>query len=189
MKTTFIPIKKADSKLLFDRAGVYVVYFSNISGSVSCTIAAEQVQLYMLGLYDMRHTEKYKIHTEQIHQSPHSFSDLYVLSVAHDNSSLSFAGRILIQKDAQQSHAYQKNQNLILSPNAFVDSQPILEILADDVFCTHGSTSGPLSPDQLQYLQVRGLNRHEAAAALVEGFKQQVYDRLVKLGVKSYARS
>ena len=141
----------------------------------------------MVGLYDMKQHEKYIIHTEQIHSAPHSFSELYVLSVARDSSSLAFSGLIRIEKDAQQSHAYQKNQNLILSNNAFVDSRPILEILANDVFCTHGSTSGPLSKDQLSYLQMRGLSLNEATEVSVEGFKNQVYDKLSTLGIHHYA--
>ena len=174
--------------MVFDKPGKYVVFFSHISGTISCKIIAEKVELYLVGLYDMKKNEKYTIHTEQIHASPHSFSDLFILSVAHDSSSLHFSGRIRIEKNAKQSHAYQKNQNLILSEDAFVDSRPILEICADDVFCKHGSTSGPISADQLSYLQMRGLNLEEAKQASVEGFKQQVYDRLSSLGIQKYDR-
>jgi Fe-S cluster assembly protein SufD len=186
MNTQFIELKKENNNLVFDKPGRYVIYFSNISGTISCKIMAEKIEVYLLGLYDMHDTEKYKIHTEQIHIAPHSFSDLYVLSVAQDVSSLAFSGLIRIEKTAQQSHAYQKNQNLILSNDAFVDSRPILEILADDVFCTHGSTSGPISKDQISYLQMRGLNEKEAIKVSIEGFKQQVYDKLSSLGIKSY---
>jgi Fe-S cluster assembly protein SufD len=176
------------TNLVFDMPGKYVVYFSNISGTISCRIESENVELFLVGLYDMKDKEKYKVHTEQIHVSPHSFSELYILSVANDASSLAFSGLIRIEKDAQQSHAYQKNQNLILSNDAFVDSRPILEILANDVFCTHGSTSGPVSKDQLSYLQMRGLNLEEATNASIEGFKQQVYDKLHTLGIQNHDR-
>lgn len=183
MNTKFLQLKKGNSNLVFDTPGKFVVFFSNISGTISCTITAEKVELYMVGLYDLKQKDSFKIHTEQIHIAPHSFSDLYVLSVARESSSFAFSGLIRIEKDAQQSHAYQKNQNLLLSKDAFVDSRPILEILANDVFCTHGSTSGPLCEDQLQYLQMRGLNRSEASELSIEGFKQQVYDRLLSLGI------
>lgn len=188
MQTKLITLSKPTNNLVFDEPGKYVVYFSNISGTISCRIEAEKVELYLVGLYDMKKKEKYVVHTEQIHISPHSFSDLFVLSVAQGSSSLAFSGLIRIEKNAQQSHAYQKNQNLILSNDAFVDSRPILEILANDVFCTHGSTSGPISKDQLQYLQMRGLSLKEAEEVSVEGFKQQVYDKLHTLGIKDYAR-
>lgn len=188
MSTKFIQIKKENNDLVFDKPGKYVVFFSNISGTISCTINAEKVEVYMLGLYDRKGTEKYIVNTKQIHIAPNSFSDLYVLSVARGSSSFVFSGLIRIEKDAQQSHAYQKNQNLLLSKDAFVDSRPILEILANDVFCTHGSTSGPLSEVQLQYLQMRGLERSEAEQLAIEGFKQQVYDRLLHLGIKDYEK-
>lgn len=183
MNTTFIQIKKEHTNLVFDKQGIYVVFFFNISGTITCTISAEKVKLHMIGLYDMKQKDNFKVHTEQIHAAPHSFSDLYVLSVARESSALSFSGLVRIEKKAQQSHAYQKNQNLLLSKDAFVDSRPILEILANDVFCTHGSTSGPLSEDQLRYMQIRGLKRSEAEELSVEGFKQQVYDRLSVLGI------
>lgn len=183
MKTQLITINGKNNNLVLDKPGRYVVYFSNISGTVSCKIIAENVHVYLIGMYDMKNKDTYKIHTEQIHVSPHSFSDLYILSVANDFSSLAFSGLIRIEKDAQQSHAYQKNQNLILSNDTFVDSRPILEILANDVFCTHGSTSGPIPKEQLSYLQMRGLSLQEAREVSIEGFKQQVYDKLHTLGV------
>lgn len=184
MKTQLITITENNSNLVFNKPGRYVVFFSNISGAISCQIQAEKVDLYLIGLYDMKEKERYEIHTEQIHVSPNSFSDLFILSIANDHSSLAFSGLIRIEKGAQQSHAYQKNQNLLLSKDAFVDSRPILEILADDVFCTHGSTSGPISKDQLSYLQMRGLCLNDAKKISIAGFKQQVYDRLLHLGVK-----
>jgi Fe-S cluster assembly protein SufD len=188
MQTKLISLSKPTNNLVFDKPGKYVVYFSNISGTISCRIESENIELFLVGLYDMKGKEKYKVHTEQIHIAPHSFSDLYILSVANESSSLAFSGLIRIEKDAQQSHAYQKNQNLILSNDAFVDTRPILEILANDVFCTHGSTSGPISKDQLSYLRMRGLNLEEATHASIEGFKQQVYDKLHTLGIQNYDR-
>lgn len=184
MQTKLIKITEKNTNLVFNTPGVYVVHFNNISGTISCRIEAENIKLYMVGLYDMKHNEKYTVRTEQIHISPNSFSELLVLSVADERSSLAFSGLIRIEKNAQQSHAYQKNQNLILSNDAFVDSRPILEILANDVFCTHGSTSGPLSKDQLYYLQTKGLTKSQAKEVSIEGFKQQVIDKLQSLGVQ-----
>jgi len=185
MNTQLIEIKSENSKLLFDKPGTYVVFFSNISGKISCKITSEKVELYMIGLYDIKNTDKYTIQTEQIHESPHSFSDLYILSLIKDISSFTFSGLIRIEKNAQHTHAYQKNQNVLLSKGGFVDSRPILEILADDVFCTHGSTTGPLSKDQLYYLQTKGLTKLAAEKASIDGLKSLVYNRLEKLKVKS----
>lgn len=188
MSTQFITINGKNNNQVFTQPGKYVVFFSNISGTISCKIKSEKVEVYLIGLYDMKGKEKYNIHTEQIHIAPHSFSDLFVLSIAQNTSSLAFSGLIRIEKDAQHSHAYQKNQNLMLSNDAFVDSRPILEILANDVFCTHGSTSGPISTEQLSYLQMRGLTLDESKKISIEGFKQQVYDKLSSLGITNYDR-
>lgn len=185
MKPELIKITEKNNNLVFNKPGVYVVYFNNISGTISCRIEAENIKLYMVGLYDTKGKDKYTVRTEQIHLSPNSFSDLFVLSVADESSSLSFSGLIRIEKDAQQSHAYQKNQNLLLSGDAFVDSRPILEILANDVFCTHGSTTGPISKDQLYYLQTKGLSLQQAKELSITGFKNQVVDKLADLGVQN----
>ena len=187
MNTKYITITGSKSNLVFDKPGKYVVFFSNISGMISCNITAEKVKLYMIGLYDMKNAKKYTIRTEQIHAAAHSFSDLFVVSVAQDASSLLFSGLIRIEKNAQHSHAYQKNKNLLLSNESFVDSRPTLEILANDVFCTHGSTSGPISKEQLYFLQTKGLSSDAAKELSVEGFIQQVYNRLSRFGV-DYAR-
>lgn len=185
MQSTLIKITEKNNALVFDKPGVYVVYFNNISGTISCRIESENIKLYMVGLYDTKGKDKYSVRTEQIHIAPNSFSDLFVLSVADESSSLAFSGLIRIEKDAQQSHAYQKNQNLLLSVDAFVDSRPILEILANDVFCTHGSTTGPISKDQLYYLQTKGLTLAQAKELSVTGFKNQIGDKLADLGIKS----
>ncbi len=186
MKTQLITINGKNNTLVFNKPGRYVVYFFNIAGTVSCTITVEKVELYMIGLYDLKKKGKFQIYTEQIHKAPNSFSDLFVSSITREGSSFSYSGLIRIEKNAQLSHSYQKNNNLILSEDAFVDSRPILEIMANDVFCTHGSTSGPLSATQLQYLQMKGLSKKEATQLSIEGFKQQVYDKLTSLGIKQY---
>lgn len=183
MKTQLITITKNNSNLTFNKEGTYVVFFKNIDGNISCKVTAQNVKLYMFGLYDLKKKQAFKIHTEQIHEVGNSFSELFILSVVDDNSSLLFSGTIRIEKTAQKSHAYQKNQNLILSEDAFVDSRPVLEILADDVFCTHGSTTGPLSEDQIQYIRMRGVGEFEARKLLIEGFKKQVYNRINQLGI------
>ena len=65
-----------------------------------------------------------------------------------------------------------------MSPDTFVESKPFLEILTNDVFCTHGSTTGKLNKDQIHYVQSRGLNKKDAEAVLVKGFINEVYDKV-----------
>ena len=84
---------------------------------------------------------------------------------------------IKVDKPAQRTNAYQRNDNLMLSRDARADSIPGLEIEADDVRCTHGSTSGRVDAQQLFYAQTRGYTRREAVRMIVTGFFQQVFDR------------
>ena len=85
---------------------------------------------------------------------------------------------IAVDKDAQKTDGFQRNDNLLLSPKARADSIPGLEILADDVRCTHGSTSGRVDEELIFYAMARGFTRKEAIRAIVIGFFQQVFDRV-----------
>jgi Fe-S cluster assembly protein SufD len=170
-------------KITIDQPGRQVLFFANRSGKIDLEIAVEGAEVYLIGLYIGRGEEQYQLETIQHHVAPRSTSDLFIKAVLDDSSKFIYDGLIRIEKSGQQSHAYQKNQNLILSEKAFVASEPNLEILANDVFCTHGSTTGRLNTEQLQYAQMRGLNRAQAKQLLVEGFVHDVRLRLDELGV------
>ena len=184
MKTKLISLKQKQNDLIFNKPGRYVVYFENLDGTVTCQITEKNIELYIFGIYDMKKKDSFKLHTNQIHSAPSSFSQLSIVSIADGASALAFSGLIRIERQAQQSHAYQKNQNLIVSPQAFVDSRPMLEIEANDVFCTHGSTTGSYNKDHIQYLMMRGLSEKEAKEAYRNGFKEQLYLQIEALGVK-----
>ena len=171
--------KHKQEHMTFDKKDeTYVVFFHNISGKLMFDITAPTIELYIYGLFTGKNSDEFHIETIQKHTAPGSLSDLFIKGVFQDQSTLMYQGLIRLEKDAQQSHAYQKNQNLILSPGVFVDSRPYLEILANDVFCTHGSTTGKLSEDQLLYAQTRGLSKQVATDMLVVGFIDEVYDRV-----------
>jgi Fe-S cluster assembly protein SufD len=95
-----------------------------------------------------------------------------------------FNGRIVVRPGAQRTDSKQTNHNLVLSEEARADSQPQLEIYADDVKCTHGATLGPLDPKELFYLQSRGLAPDDARALLTYGFGAEILDRLRHAGVR-----
>ena len=89
-----------------------------------------------------------------------------------------FNGRIIVRPGAQRTDSKQTNNNLLLSRDARADSQPQLEIYADDVKCTHGSTVGPLDPTALYYLRSRGLGAEAARALLTYGFGTEILARV-----------
>jgi Fe-S cluster assembly protein SufD len=116
--------------------------------------------------------------THQHHQAPYCKSDLLYKAALQDRSRTVWRGMIKVDKDAQRTDAYQRNDNLMLSRDARADSIPGLEIEADDVRCTHGSTSGRVDEQQLFYAMTRGYTRREAVRMIVTGFFQQVFDRI-----------
>jgi Fe-S cluster assembly protein SufD len=116
--------------------------------------------------------------TFQEHIAPNTTSDFAFKGALRDESTSVWRGMIRVEKDAQKTNAYQENRNLLLSPKAHADSIPGLEILANDVRCTHGATVGQVDREQLFYLMARGLTRPEAERLIVRGFFSDVLDRI-----------
>lgn len=116
--------------------------------------------------------------TRQDHQAPHTTSDLLYKGGLKDASRIVWKGMIRVEKDAQKTDAYQKNNSLLLSEAARADSIPGLEIEANDVRCTHGATAGAVDDEMVFYLRSRGIRREEAIRLIVEGFFANVYDRI-----------
>ncbi len=124
-------------------------------------------------------------HTLQHHQQPHCRSNLLYKGALQDKSRLVWRGMIKVDPGAQKTDAYQRNDNLILSDAARADSIPGLEIEADDVRCSHGSTTGRVDDEQIFYARSRGLTRKEAIRMIVAGFFQQVFDRITMESVRN----
>lgn len=167
-------IQNGEKKLTFNKPGEYAIFFENISGNLIFDITTSGVNLNIYGLYIGKKENEFKIKTFQNHLAPNSTSNLLIKGVFYDSSKFYYQGLIRIEKNAQRSHAYQKNQNLMMSKDCFIDSKPYLEILANDVFCTHGSTTGRLDYEQMFYTKSRGLDEKKAEELLVEGFINEI---------------
>jgi Fe-S cluster assembly protein SufD len=122
--------------------------------------------------------QHFHLHTLQRHLQPHTTSDLLIKCCLKDRARSVYQGLIQVAEDAQRTDAYQANRNLLLSPHARADSIPGLEILANDVRCTHGATIGHVEPEQLYYLMTRGLPSVEAQRLIVEAFFEPVIERI-----------
>ena len=120
------------------------------------------------------------------HNFPHTHSSQLVKSVLFDNSSGVFNGRTIVKKDAQKIEAHQLNKNLLLSKMAKMNSIPQLEIYADDVKCSHGSTTGQLDDDALFYFQSRGIPKNDAFILLVSGFVSEVMQKIKFEPINNY---
>ncbi len=123
--------------------------------------------------------------TQQNHLAPHTTSDLLFKGALKNQSRSVWQGMIYVAPGAQKTDGYQANRNLVLSPKARADSIPGLEILADDVRCTHGATVGKIDPDQVFYLRTRGIPYPEAERLIVEGFFDPIMQRIPFEGVRS----
>lgn len=126
--------------------------------------------------------------TRQDHAAPHTRSDLLYKAGLKDSSRIVWKGMIRVEKDAQRTDAYQKDDNLILSDHARADSIPGLEIEANDVRCTHGATAGRVDEEMIFYLQARGVPKPTAIRLIVEGFFANVYDRITLEPVRETLR-
>jgi Fe-S cluster assembly protein SufD len=122
--------------------------------------------------------------TQQNHLAPHTTSDLLFKGALLGRSRSVWQGMVRVAPGAQKADGYQANRNLILSPQAHADSIPGLEILADDVRCTHGATVGQLEEEPIYYLMSRGLPRQEAERLVVNGFFTPIMDRIPFEGVR-----
>lgn len=130
------------------------------------------------GAYFADGTQHLDYDTFQEHIAPHTTSDFAFKGVLRDQASVVWRGMIRVEREAQRTNAYQENRNLILSEGAHADSIPGLEILANDVRCTHGATVSQVDREQLFYAMTRGLTRADAERLIVRGFFQDILDRI-----------
>jgi Fe-S cluster assembly protein SufD len=139
----------------------------------------------MLGLYFADQNQVLDHHTLQDHIAPNAHSDLLYKGALRDESIAVFSGLIRVEPGAQKTDAYQTNRNLILgTDDAFAVSLPNLEIMADDVKCSHGSTTGQVDETDLFYLMSRGIPRREAEKLVVFGFFGEITSRIPLKGLK-----
>jgi len=142
------------------------------------TLAGTGGYLILNGLYVLAGEQHADHHTAIDHAAPHCESHEYFNGVLDDRSRGVFNGRIIVRPGAQKTDSKQTNNNLLLSRDAHADSQPQLEIYADDVKCTHGSTVGPLDPKALFYLESRGIGEVEARRLMTYGFAAEILNRM-----------
>ncbi len=148
----------------------------------------EGARAYVHGFMFGDHRQHFHLHTLQRHLQPHGTSDLLIKGCLKDRARSVYQGLIQVAEGAQRTDAYQANRNLLLSDQARADSIPGLEILANDVRCTHGATLGYIEPEHLYYLMARGLPPVDAQRLIVEAFFEPVLDRIPLEAVRDRLR-
>lgn len=137
---------------------------------VTVRLTGRGAKVIITGIFIAAGETKLTLHTMQVHAAPDTTSDLLVKTVLSDHARCLYDGGIRVEKKAQKTDAYQRNENLLLSGHAYAESKPSLEILANDVRCTHGATAGPIDPEQIWYLATRGVSPARAASLIAQGF-------------------
>jgi Fe-S cluster assembly protein SufD len=140
----------------------------------------------LLAVAVAKHQQEFDARTLQDHVSPHTASDLLYKNALDDRARTIFGGLIRVEPHAHFTDAYQKVRNLLLSDDAEANSMPGLEILADNVRCTHGATSGQVDEDELFYLRTRGIPVPVAQRLIVTGFLDEVVQRLDHPAISEY---
>ncbi len=148
-------------------------------------LAGEGATGRMSGFYFTDGVQHLDHDTQQNHLAPHTTSDMLFKGALKDRSRSVWQGMIYVAPGAQKTDGYQANRNLVLSPHAHADSIPGLEILADDVRCTHGATVGKVDAEQVFYLRSRGIPFAEAERLIVEGFFDPIMQRIAFEGVRN----
>jgi Fe-S cluster assembly protein SufD len=141
-------------------------------------LAGQGATSRVTGAYFADGTQHLDYDTFQEHIAPNTTSDFAFKGALRDTARVVWRGMIRVEEGAQKTNAYQENRNLLLSKTAHADSIPGLEIMANDVRCTHGATLGQVDREQLFYLMARGLSHAEAERLIVRGFFQDVLDRV-----------
>ncbi len=145
-------------------------YYVNLMG--------ENGQAHLNGLWMLKENDEAHVHVLMEHSAPHSESRQFYKGAIHGNARSSFEGKILVRKEAQKTDSFQLNNNLILSDTAQAYSKPNLEIFADDVKASHGSTVGQLDGEELFYLRARGFSKKEAEALLTKAFLREILEKM-----------
>ncbi len=165
------------------RAGSYDVTSINLGAQlarhdVSVVMDHEGAECWVDGLYVVGANQHTDTHSVIDHKQPYCNSHQLYKGILDGNGRAVFNGKIFVREGAQKTDAMQTNKNLLLSPQARVDTKPQLEIYADDVKCAHGAAVGQIDEEELFYLQARGMNPELARSLLTYGFAEEVIAKI-----------
>lgn len=146
--------------------------------NLNVALDGENVESHLYGIYLAGGRQLVDNHTIVDHRKPHCNSNELYKGVMKDEAAGVFNGKIFVRKDAQKTNAFQQNNNMILGKKAVMDSKPQLEIFADDVKCSHGSTMGQFNQEALFYLKSRGIGEEKARALLIHAFAFDVTEKI-----------
>ena len=149
-----------------------------VRNNLNIEVDASNCETNLSGLYLGKGKDHLDNHTVVDHKKPHCNSNEVYKGVLDDQSTGVFNGKVFVRQDAQITNAFQQNNNILLSDDASVNSKPELEIYADDVKCSHGSTTGQLDDEAIFYLQSRGIKKRSAVNLMINAFAKDALERV-----------
>ena len=149
-----------------------------IRNNLNITLNGQGAESNLNGLYMLKGNEHVDNHTKVNHAVPNCESNELYKGILNEKSKGVFNGKVVVSRDAQKTNAFQYNGNILLTDEAQVYSKPELEIYADDVKCSHGSTTGQLDEEALFYLESRGISKDNARNLLLKAFAMEVLDKI-----------
>ncbi|MEY3397798.1 MAG: Fe-S cluster assembly protein SufD [Bacteroidota bacterium] len=192
--------EEADSSFVVCRERI-VQDRNSLSNVVTCTLRGgwirndldmilqgESIEANLSGFYAPRKKQHIDNHTLVDHLYPNCNSNELYKGVVFDQGRAVFNGKVFVRYQAQKTNAYQSNANLTMSDDAIVNSKPELEIYADDVKCSHGSTTGQMDEDAVFYLRARGLDEQSARKLLASAFLGDVEEKIGHLALREHVK-
>ncbi len=176
------------------KGSLFTTYTYSLSGeflrnNLNIVLDAENCETHLYGLYLPRKGEHFDNHTLVDHRKPNCYSNELYKGIMSDNATAVFNGKIFVRQDAQKTNAYQSNKNMLLGEGASVNTKPQLEIYADDVKCSHGTSTGRMDEEAMFYLQSRGIGEEKAKNLLMKAFAEEVVDAIQFAPLKEYIES
>jgi Fe-S cluster assembly protein SufD len=157
-----------------------------VRNDLQARLEEDHTETHLYGLYLAAGVQLVDNHTLVDHQKPNCFSNELYKGVLLEQSTGVFNGKVYVHQDAQKTNAFQQNNNLVIGKKATIDSKPELEIYADDVKCSHGSTVGQFSEEALFYLRARGIGEAAARALLINAFAFDVTEKIKHAAVETH---
>ena len=155
-----------------------------IKNEINCNLKEQYASAFVSGIINLSNSQQHEIKTNINHLEKNTKSYQLIKSVLNENSKGIFQGKIFVNSRAQKTDGYQLSKAILLNKNAEFDAKPELEIYADDVKCSHGSTSGSLDENSVFYLMSRGLSNNEAKKLLINGFMLDAIEKITDIEIK-----
>lgn len=149
-----------------------------VRNNLNIEVNASNCETNLNGLYLGKNKDHIDNHTVVDHKRPHCNSNEVYKGVLDDESTGVFNGKVFVRQDAQITNAFQQNNTILLSDNAVSNSKPELEIYADDVKCSHGSTTGQIDEEAIFYLQSRGISKRKAINLMINAFAKDALEKI-----------